>query len=140
MAAGYSDKPLIRKLGLKDGYRARIIDAPPHYRDLLGPIPPAVTFVDGTTDNADFIHCFVMQRGELDARFAELTPLLASAGMIWISWPKRAAKMATDLDENAVREMGLRHGLVDVKVCAVDDTWSGLKFVRRLKDRTTGGS
>lgn len=135
MAAGYSGKPLIAKLGLKAGQRARTVDAPPHYRDLLAPIPPSVTFVDEAAGDLDFIHCFATQPGDLDADFVALTPLLAPAGMLWISWPKRVAKIATDLDENAVREIGLRHGLVDVKVCAVDGQWSGLKFVRRLEDR-----
>jgi hypothetical protein len=135
MVAGYSGKPLIAKLGLKDGHRARIVNAPPHYCDLLAPLPPSVTFVDDTVGDLDFIHCFAIQQGEVDAAFAACTPLLVPTGMLWISWPKRTAKIATDLDEHAVREIGLRHGLVDVKVCAVAAIWSGLKFVRRLKDR-----
>jgi hypothetical protein len=135
MPAGSSGTPLIAKLGLKAGDRAHVINAPPHYRDLLGPVPPSVTFTDGAVCELDFIHCFATEQRDLDADFATLTPLLAPAGMLWVSWPKRAAKIATDLDENAVREIGLRHGLVDVKVCAVDAEWSGLKFVRRLKDR-----
>jgi hypothetical protein len=135
MAAGYSGKPLIAKLGLKPGHHARIVNAPPHYRDLLAPIPPSVTFVDAAAGDLDFIHCFATQQGEVDAAFAACMPLLVPAGMLWISWPKRTATMVTDLDEHAVRAIGLRHGLVDVKVCAVDAVWSGLKFVRRLKDR-----
>jgi len=83
----------------------------------------------------DFIHCFATTRRMLATRFAALEPALAPAGALWVSWPKGGAAVATDLTENVVREIGLAHGLVDVKVCAVDETWSALKFVRRLKDR-----
>jgi len=135
MAAGYSGKPLIEKLGLKDGFRARVINAPDQYWGLLGPLPPSVTLVDDGTPNLDFIHSFATRRDDLDAAFPALQAQLAQRGMLWISWPKAAAKMETDLNENIVREIGLHNGLVDVKVCAVDTQWSGLKFVRRLKDR-----
>lgn len=137
MVVGYSGTPLIAKLGLKNGFRARIINAPDHYWALLGPLPLSVTLVDDDTSGLDFIHAFTTRRDDLDAALPALQSQLAQRGMLWISWPKAAAKMATDLSENIVREIGLRSGLVDVKVCAVDARWSGLKFVRRVKDRTT---
>jgi hypothetical protein len=135
MIAGYSGKPLIEKLGLKEGFRARVISAPDQYWALLGPLPPSVTLVDDDTPDLDFIHSFATRRDDLDAAFPALQSQLAQRGMLWISWPKAAAKMETDLSENIVREIGLQSGLVDVKVCAIDAQWSGLKFVRRLKDR-----
>lgn len=137
MTAGYSGTPLIEKLGLKEGFRARIVNAPDHYWALVGPLPPSVTLVDDDTagPDLDFIHCFTTRRDDLETAFPALQAQLAQRGMLWISWPKAAAKMETDLNENIVRGIGLRNGLVDVKVCAVDAQWSGLKFVRRLEDR-----
>ena len=135
MTAGYSGKALIEKLGLKEGFLARIVNAPDHYWALLGPLPPSVMLVDDETGDLDFIHCFVVRRDDLETKFPVLQTQLAQRGMFWVSWPKAAAKVATDLNENIVRDIGLRNGLVDVKVCAVDAQWSGLKFVRRLKDR-----
>lgn len=136
MVVGYSGKSLIEKLGLKDGHRARFVGAPDHYWALLGPLPPTVTSVDDSdARDLDFIHAFVTRRNALDYLFPLLMTQLGPRGMLWVSWPKKAARMETDLDENAVREIGLRQGLVDVKVCAVDGQWSGLKFVRRVKDR-----
>ncbi|MGI8855696.1 MAG: DUF3052 domain-containing protein [Thermomicrobiales bacterium] len=138
MTVGYSGKPLIEKLGLREGFRARIVDAPDQYWALLGPLPPSVALVDDCTPNLDldFIHCFTTRRDDLEATFPALQSQLGQRGMIWISWPKATVKTETDLNENIVRAIGLRNGLVDVKVCAVDAQWSGLKFVRRLKDRS----
>ena len=124
--AGYSGTPLLPKLGLKPGMKAQLIGA-------VYPAPAGVT--PASTSPLDFIHLFVKEQAELSRRFKGLAAALAPAGMLWISWPKKASKVATDLDENVIREIGLKAGLVDVKVCAVDDVWSGLKFVRRLKDR-----
>ena len=123
--AGYSQKPLVKKLGLKAGMRAQFFG--PVYR------PPAGVLV--TPPPWDFIHYFGRDRALLRKHFRSLTKYLAPAGMFWVSWPKRASGEETDLDEDIVRNLGLKAGLVDVKVCAVDDVWSGLKFVRRLKDR-----
>jgi len=120
MTVGYSGTPLIVKLGLKDGFRARIIGAPDAYWALLGPLPPSVTFIDSDAGDLDFIHFFTTERDVLAHRFLALHVQLGQRGMIWISWPKRAAKIATDLTENIVRDIGLASGLVDVKVCAVD--------------------
>ena len=134
--AGYSGTPLIQKLGLKPGMKALFVHAPRGYDATLGPLPAGVRRVAAVRRPLDFVQCFVTGRAALEARFARLAAALAPAGMLWISWPKQAANVATDLTEDKVREVGLAHGLVDVKVCAVDETWSGLKFVRRLKDRS----
>lgn len=124
--AGYSKKPLLDKLGLKPGMKARLIN--PSYTIPAGvdrpPAPPL-----------DFIHVFARDRAELETQFSRLAAMLAPAGMLWVSWPKAASRVQTDLSETVVREIGLRAGLVDVKVCAVDEVWSGLKFVIRLKNR-----
>ncbi len=130
MSAGYSKRPLADKLGLKAGMRVAVINAPEGY-----PALDAVEVVDLPAEKLDFIHFFTKSRAELDAQFPKLKAALAVAGTLWISWPKKAAKIETDLDENIIRETGLAMGLVDVKVAAIDAVWSGLKFVYRLKDR-----
>lgn len=133
--AGYSGKPLIAKLGIKPGARIAILNAPAGYDRLLGKLPPQVTRKTRAAGTLDFIHFFTTERRDLERRFGALERALAPAGMLWISWPKKASGMANDLTENVIREIGLSHQLVDVKVAAVDDVWSGLKFVRRLADR-----
>lgn len=129
-SAGYSKRSLADKLGLKPGMRVAILGAPVGYSSLDG-----VALVDPPAHPLDFAHLFAARRADLDAAFPALKAALAPTGMIWISWPKKAAKLPTDLDENLIREIGLALGLVDVKIAAVDDTWSALKFVYRLKDR-----
>lgn len=133
--AGYSARPLIDKLGIKPAHRGAILDAPAGYLALLGDLPAGIIQRGELGSHLDFVQYFVMQRDALEQRFAGLKAALAPTGMLWISWPKRAAKLPTDLDENVVRAIGLAHGLVDVKVIAVDPVWSGLKFVYRLADR-----
>jgi len=136
--AGYSGKPLAQKLGVKEGMTVVAVDPPANYRKLLGPLPPGAKIVTGPPAAGKplaFIHCFATARRALVSRFGALERALTPAGMLWISWPKGTSPVATDLTENVVREIGLATGLVDVKVCAVDETWSGLKFVRRVKDR-----
>lgn len=133
--AGYSLTPLVQKLGLKPGMTALFVAAPPGYEETLGPLPDGVRRVARLRVPLDFIQFFTTSRRELAAHFPALARALAPAGMVWISWPKRAAKVATDVTEDVVRAVALAGGLVDVKVCAVDGTWSGLKLVRRLKDR-----
>ena len=132
-AAGYSGTPLVAKLGIKPGSRLQFVDPPANISTLIGSLP------DGTRTTArgslDFAMLFVKKRSELVKRFGKLRDRLEAHGTLWVSWPKKASRVATDLTENVVREVGLAEGLVDVKVCAVDETWSGLKFVRRLKDR-----
>lgn len=134
-AAGYSGKALPAKLGITEGTRVVVLGAPAGYRTLLAPLPRGVTFATRLPRAASFIHWFVRSRAELERGFGRASRALADTGVLWISWPKRSSAMLTDVTEDVLREVGLPHGLVDVKVCAVDDTWSGLKFVRRLKHR-----
>ena len=135
MTAGYSKRSLSQKLGLKPGFRLMILNPPPGYEATLGPLPAEVTVATELTGPLDFIHFFTKHQAELEAHFPSLKQALAKDGMLWISWPKKAAKVPPDLDENIIREIGLTHGLVDVKVAAVDQVWSGLKFVYRVRDR-----
>lgn len=132
--AGYSGTPLPKKLGLKPGMRVLEVDAPPHFRALLADAPSDLAWLARVAP-FDFAIAFTTTAAALRATFVKLEPKLAQDGMVWIAWPKKASSMKTDLDENVVRKMGLDTGLVDVKVCAIDATWSGLKFVRRLRDR-----
>jgi hypothetical protein len=133
-AAGYSGTPLPRKLGLKPGMRLLALNAPPHFRALLADAPADLAGLSRVAP-FDCAVAFAESAKELGAIFTRLEPKLAQNGMIWIAWPKKAAAMKTDLDENLVRNIGLDAGLVDIKVCAIDTTWSGLKFVRRVRDR-----
>ncbi|MGE5231427.1 MAG: DUF3052 domain-containing protein [Deltaproteobacteria bacterium] len=133
--AGYSPRSLADKLGIKPGTVVTALSPPPAYLELLAPVPADVTFVSRLGRRARFVHCFATRRAELEEAFPALAAALADDGMAWISRPKQAAKVETDLTEDGVREIGLKAGLVDVKVCAVDEVWSGLKFVRRLADR-----
>ena len=133
--AGYSGKPLVAKLGIKPDTRIAILRAPKGYDRVLGKLPPRVTRRPSIVGPLDFVQFFTNEKRELERRFAALARSLAPAGMLWISWPKQASGVATDLTEDVIRAVGLAHGLVDVKVAAVDDVWSGLKFVRRLEDR-----
>jgi hypothetical protein len=133
--AGYSKRPLIDKLGIKAGTRVAILGAPPDYATALGELPPQVKLSKNLRGENDFLHFFTKSRRELEQKFPMLKASLAQTGMLWISWPKGSSGVATDLNDNVVREIGLHNGLVDVKVCAVDETWSGLKFVHRVKDR-----
>jgi len=125
----------VQKLGIKDGWAIAILNAPKGYDRVLGKLPPRVNHEARAAGPLDFIQFFTSEKQQLERRFAALVGALAPAGMLWISWPKQASGVATDLTEDVIRAIGLAHGLVDVKVAAVDDVWSGLKFVRRLKDR-----
>jgi hypothetical protein len=133
-AAGYSGKSLTAKLGIREGMRVAPLDAPRNYRSLLAPLPPAVSLRSAPA-SADVVHWFVEGRSALEARVARLAAGLRDGAALWISWPKRSSGRKTDLTEDVLRDVVLPHGLVDVKVCAVDETWSGLKFVRRLRNR-----
>ncbi len=133
--AGYSGKPLVEKLGIKAGASVAIVNAPKGYDRILGKLPSRVTRKASAVGPLDFVQFFTTERRELERRFAALARALAPAGMLWISWPKQSSGVATDLTEDVIRAIGLAHGLVDVKVAAVDEVWSGLKFVRRVKDR-----
>jgi len=133
--AGYSKRSLVEKLGIKSGHKVYIGNAPPTYLVTLGRLPEKATLVKSLNGVCDFIHFFTTEKDELESAFPRLKRHLAPDGALWISWPKGASKVKTDMNENIAREIGLRNGLVDVKVCAVDDIWSGLKFVFRLKDK-----
>ncbi|MDA1189785.1 MAG: DUF3052 family protein [Chloroflexi bacterium] len=134
--AGYSGTPLIKKLGIKPGFTVTTLNAPSHYWNLLGPLPDGVRNIALTDGPLDVVHLFVTQRADLVTQLEEAKPQVKQNGMVWVSWPKKASKVPTDVTEDVVREVALAAGLVDVKVCAVDEVWSGLKLVRRLKDRT----
>ncbi len=133
--AGYSGTPLPRKLGIPEVGRAAVIDAPRGFLHLLGPWPKKLQKSPKLSGPLDYIHVFAVERRVLQTLFPKARDALAKAGTLWISWPKKASGRATDITEDVVREIGLDAGLVDVKVCAVDETWSGLKFMYRLKDR-----
>jgi hypothetical protein len=132
---GYSGTPLIKKLGIKSGLRLIFINAPGNYDKTLGGLPNDVEVKAKLENPMDFIQFFTRARAELETQFPILMAALSHSGMLWISWPKKASKIPTDLNEDIIREIGLENGLVDVKVCAVDEVWSGLKFVYRVKDR-----
>ncbi len=136
MTAGYSGTPLIKKLGIKSGFRIAILRTPVHYLELLGNLPADVA-IDREIlgSDYDFVHAFYVQRADYEAEFPRLKSAIRKSGMIWISWYKRAAKMPTDITENVVRDVALAGGLVDVKVAAIDAQWSGLKLVYRREDR-----
>ena len=133
--AGYSKRSLVDKLGIKPGAAVLILEAPTGYANTLGPLPVGTRVAKAPRPGLDFIHFFTTRRADLERRFGALQKALAPAGMLWVSWPKKASGVATDVTEDVVRDVALARGLVDVKVCAVDDTWSGLKLVRRVKDR-----
>ncbi|HEV2965012.1 MAG TPA: DUF3052 domain-containing protein [Candidatus Angelobacter sp.] len=133
--AGYSKRSLVDKLGIKPGYRAYIGNPPAGYDKTLGELPPKAAIAKSLKSPCDFIQFFTTEKSVLNEAFPKLKKNLDLAGTLWISWPKGASKVKTDLNENVVREIGLSNGLVDVKVCAVDEVWSGLKFMYRLKDR-----
>ena len=139
MTSGYSGTPLIKKLGIKAGMKICILNAPANYAVTLGDLPDGVIQLEKPERPLYFIHFFTTERTTLEREFPPLKNALAQNGMLWISWPKRTApasiRLATDLDENTIREIGLANGLVDVKVAAVDEVWSALKFVYRVKDR-----
>src|SRR6476660_2924794 len=132
---GYSGTPLPKKLGIKDGFRVFLTDAPGDVIAELKPFLDKCQIADESKTSLDFAIVFTKSSAALTKEFKRITRQLAPAGMLWISWPKKSSGVPTDLNENIVREIGLASGLVDVKVCAVTDVWSGLKFVRRLKDR-----
>ena len=132
---GYSGKPLAAKLGLKDGIRFSSIREPKNYPALLGKLPEGVVVLGARSTNLDLLHLFTMNRRELTRDFPNAKGRINSNGSLWVSWPKLSSTLNSDLNENIVREFCLANGLVDVKVAAIDENWSGLKFMYRLKDR-----
>jgi hypothetical protein len=132
---GYSGTPLPKKLGIQEGARVCLFGMPSDVRSELKESLSRCEILPDGKKEADFMMLFSKSKQELSSKFRPLTKKLAPAGTLWISWPKKSSGVATDLSEDVVREIGLAAGLVDVKVCAVTEIWSGLKFVRRLKDR-----
>ena len=142
---GYSGTPLIKKLGIKPDSKIIFINEPASFYKVLGELPTGLKTIKAPDEEFDYIHYFIPLRSsfagqasekeELGEFFKVVKKILKKDGALWISWPKKSSKLKTDLDENKIREIGLSSGLVDVKVAAIDETWSGLKFVYRLKDR-----
>jgi cyanate permease len=133
--SGYSGTPLPKKLGLKDGLCVSFVGLPSDIRAELKAALASCKLGNGEGSALDFAMMFSKSRSDLAKEFNRLAKLLDSAGMLWVAWPKKTSGVVTDVNENIVREVGLDAGLVDVKVCAVSEVWSGLKFVRRVKDR-----
>ena len=129
--AGYSGTPLVKKLGLREGSRVVVFGAPTSYRALLEPLPAGVQFDNAVSDATDIVHAFCMRKDELDAHLKRWRHQIRPDAMVWVSWPKKAAKLPTDITEDTIRAVALPLGFVDVKVCAVDEVWSGLKLVVR---------
>lgn len=135
MTAGYSGTPLIKKLGIKADQTVLIVNQTGNFFELLGPLPE-IDLVDYSDSKAcDYIHLFAGTYSAFTDHFDDLKQRLKFTGMLWICWPKKSSKLASDIDENKIRNYGLEHGLVDVKVCAIDQDWSGLKFMYRKVDR-----
>ncbi len=137
MTIGYSGTPLAKKLGIKDGHTVVTINAPDDYEQLLAPLPNGVTLQKPARSKGivDLIHLFTNSRDELFAELSKNRNLIKQDGAIWVSWYKKAAKLPTEITEDTVREAAFPLGLVDIKVCAVDDKWSGLKLVIRKENR-----
>ena len=132
---GYSGTPLAKKLGIGIGSRIFLADAPKHYMKLVAPLPEGVRVVRKIDGETDIVHIFSTERARLTAALQRSLNRLKQDGMIWVSWPKKSSKVPTDITEDTIREVALPMGLVDVKVCAVDEVWSGLKLVVRRKNR-----
>jgi len=133
--AGYSKTPLAQKLGIKTGTKVAALAAPPRYRQWLAPLPDAVSFTNRAGAGVKFVHLFVSQRRGLEKELKRLREILDDAGVLWISWPKKSSGVATDITEDVIREVCLPLGFVDVKVCAVNETWSGLKLMIGRENR-----
>lgn len=135
--AGYSGTPLSQKLGIKQGSKVHLVGAPPGHRKLLAPLPEGVEFVPRLSETTDLVHFFSTRKAQLKKALPAIRKKMKADAVVWVSWPKKAAHVATDLTEDAVRDLALPLGLVDVKVCAINDVWSGLKLVVRkgLRDR-----
>jgi hypothetical protein len=134
-SAGYSGTPLAKKLGLKSGQRVCAPGAPLDYRKLLAPLPADIDFQSRVSKTTDLVHLFTASRADLGKKLVTWRKLLNPDAIIWISWPKKQSKVPTDITDNTIRALALPLGLVDIKVCAVDETWSGLKLVLRKELR-----
>ena len=139
MAAGYSGTPLAKKLGIKPGQNVALLGEPAGFPKMLAPLPAGVTFTAKIVKTSDVVHLFTTSKAELAKVLASCLKTLAPDASIWVSWPKKASKVPTDVTEDTIREVALPIGLVDIKVCAVDETWSGLKLVLRKELRKSSG-
>jgi len=133
--AGYSGTPLAKKLGIKEGSGVVAVDAPKGYRALLEPLPAAVRFGATIDESTDIVHVFATKRARLERALAGYRKKLRPSAMVWVSWPKKSANVPTEITEDTVRAVALPLGFVDIKVCAIDETWSGLKLVVRKELR-----
>ncbi|MFY0593634.1 DUF3052 domain-containing protein [Roseivirga sp.] len=133
--AGYSGTPLAKKLGIKEDFKCHFVHIPEYYFNLFEELPAIETVEKPEAGSIDFAHAFMMSQAELKSMIPQVKDHLKKDGTLWLSWPKKASKLQTDLDGNVIRNFGLDIGLVDVKVAAIDDIWSGLKFMYRVKDR-----
>ena len=133
--AGYSSTPLAKKLGIKPGFKMRLINAPDYYFELFTDMPEDIRILTDKKTKKNFIHVFVKKLNELEKYIFEIKNEIEQDGIIWISWYKKSSKIPTDVTEDKIRETALANGLVDIKVCAVDDVWSGLKLVIPVKTR-----
>lgn len=132
---GYSGTPLYKKLGIRANHRVYLRDAPENYPSLLGDLPENVTFPDSLNEKADIIHIFATRAEEMENALFQFKDKIKDNGSIWVSWYKKSAKIPTDITEDIIRDTALPLGLVDIKVCAVDEKWSGLKLVIRVENR-----
>jgi hypothetical protein len=133
--AGYSGRSVVQKLGIKPGFRIFVDGAPASYDDVIGPLPADVTMVPRLKAPLDMAHVFATQAAALRRKLPACREAIAPDGMVWVSWPKKSSGVTTDVTENVVRDTALSLGFVDIKVCAIDDTWSGLKLVIPLRQR-----
>lgn len=133
---GYSGTPLAKKLGIKEGFKIRLVDQPDYYFDLFTDLPETLSMMKDKETKKNLIHYFTKSAAALRRDIVALRNEIEPNGMIWISWPKKASKITTDITEDTIRELALTNGLVDIKVCAVDEVWSGLKLVIPVKDRS----
>jgi hypothetical protein len=133
--AGYSGTPLSKKLGIKAGFHIKLINAPEYYFSLFTDLPADLNFKEDSSTKKDFVHFFTKQEDEFIKTLPLLKGQIKSNGIIWVSWPKKASKIITDITEDTIRNYAIKIGLVDIKVCAVDEIWSGLKLVIPVKDR-----
>ena len=135
-SAGYSGTPLARKLGISEGSRVMVKRGPPGYLGLLKPIPEGTVFQKSVSRQSDIVHVFATRRSSLRTELGKLRKGIRDDAALWVSWPKKASGMETDITEDTIRELALPLGFVDVKVCAIDETWSGLKLVIRKELRS----
>ena len=133
--AGHSQTPLAKKLGIHPGFRVKTVNAPPDYIDLLQPLPDRVIISSRLRGPVDICHLFAKRHARLDDQLRKALSVIPRNGTIWVSWPKKASGVTGDVDGNVIRGAAFRLGLVDVKVCAVNEIWSGLKLVIRLENR-----